>query len=185
MGSKDPSPDNSNPGKAVSGWHIWKINPETGRPTQWVGQIGNPSDAFTWMDSHGGRQAYRLNNVPPFGGRTQNPSHEVIQVTEADWIQGDPLPRKNIPGKTDFVPRRARPEMTPAMREQHETKGKGYDRNNRGGSVGGSGRSTQRAKPRPPRDESPEAVELRKQAAQALDQHKADEAADLAEGKNN
>ena len=167
--------------------HIWRLNPKTGRPMQWVGSWhADTSEAFKWMDKHGGgRDKYVLNNVPPFNSRTQNPARAITVKPDGTRVQGSALPRKDIPGKgaktvSDFERQKAAERA--AYNEQLRKAG---DRANRGGNRGGveGSRSTStRRKAKP--DNSPEAKRLREQAAAALNQHRRDEASDLEKGIN-
>lgn len=164
--------------------HIWKLNPKTGRPMQWVGSWhADTHEAFAWMDKNGGRTKYTLNNVPPTGGRTQNPPRMVTVKADGTRVQGQTLPRKDIPGKGGVSAYEARKAAERAA--YNEQLRKAGDRANRGGNRGGveGSRSTStRRKAKP--DNSPEAKRLREQAAAALNQHRRDEASDLEKGIN-
>lgn len=162
----------SEPQSRVTGatLHIWKLNPKTGKPMQWKGQwAADVKSAFEWMDRNGGRETFVLNNIPPYGGRMQNPSHEVTVSPKGERTVGRPLPRKEIPGKTDRAP------MTTAAREQALNKGL----------------PPAKPGPRPKRVSgnrkpalTPEMREMQETAEKVLDQHRKDEAHELAaEGK--
>lgn len=80
-------------------WNVWESDPKTGKMKRWIGSITNPKDAFEWVKKHGGSKTFRINNVPPFTSQMRVPSHEVYATTATDIRQGDALPQRSVPGK--------------------------------------------------------------------------------------
>jgi hypothetical protein len=137
-------------------WNIWKVDKD-GKPSKWIGMIADPKTAFQWFrDQDLDPSQYRVNNIPPASGMTPNPDREVWAMTASDIREGDTEPpRKFSQRPSANPPRKPKAERKPAVRRTRK------------------------------KVDTPEMKKMKADAAELLEQHKADEAAELAKEKGN
>ena len=133
-------------------WYIWQVDSE-GKMIHWVGMIRDPGAAFGWFrDMDLDPSQYRVNNVPPATGMTPNPEREVFALSPTDIREGAPLPVRTFDDRPGVTARKTVKKRTPARRGQRPAK-KVAD--------------------------TPETLRMKQEAKQLLEQHKADEAAEM------
>lgn len=141
-------------------WNIWETDPKTGKMKRWLGSITDPRTAFAWLKSQGkDASKYRVNNVPPSTSLMRGPGREVYATSATDIHVGDALPKRIVPGKyDDFDPR---PKRATAPK---------------------TGKGTTVRHAAKPKD-TKEMKKIKADAQHIIDQHKADEAAELEAGE--
>lgn len=141
-------------------WNVWKVDPKTGKRLKWLGMISTPKDGFEWLKKQGQKSVnFRINNVPPSISRTRTSDYEVYAPTATTRARGEDLPKDEIPGKTDFVPRK--------KQVQEEVSHKPW---------------TTAAPKAPKVKDTKEMQKVKADAKVILEKHKSDEAADVAAG---
>lgn len=146
-------------------WNVWEMDLKTGKRKRWLGSISNPRDGFAWLAKMGkDAKKFRINNVPPETSTMQNPVREVYATSATELHEGDDLPERKIEGKYDnFSPRHKRRKTATPTRNR--------------------GKGTAVVRPDVPKAPKPkDTKEMKKIKADAqviLDQHKADEAAEM------
>jgi hypothetical protein len=154
-------------------WNIWEMDAKTGKRKKWLGSITDPKTGFAWLKKQGKDAArFRINNVPPPTSTMQMPSREVYAEQDLQVKVGDPLAPRVIPGKyDDHQPRRSKAKVPTVMVSPEPRQGKGT--------------AVRRAVPKVIQAPKTEAEKkLAKDAAALLEQHKADEQAEMQEKKD-
>lgn len=153
-------------------WNIWEVDVKTGQRKTWLGSITDPKTGFAWIAKHGGgRRQFAINNVPPATSTMQTPPFEVYATDDDTLHRGDDLEPRTIPGKyDDFEPRKKR-----------EVKRSKKPRVIAGRDVShpAPARLQGPAKKAAPKTKAQKKLEA--DAKALLDQHKADEAAEMSQ----
>lgn len=158
-------------------WNIWLLGPNGSR-VKWLGQITDPQTGFDWIKKQGKKATqFVINNVPPEAGRTQYPQRVVQGMPDGSVVQtGEVMMPKALPQRS--VPGRARKPI-PTRIDNSKVSTNGYG----GGAAKGTRTATPKAGPVTHRKAAPKVQvdpAMAKEAAELLEQHKADEAAELA-----
>lgn len=162
------------------GWNVWKINPKTGALHIWLGMIRDPRGGFEWRAKQKQPHLFKINNVPPPNGRTQNPPYVVEATSVTTKKRGPKMEPRYIPGKSCGVcmaPTGHREGCNAeAMKAERRA---ARNANNVVPLRKVEGVTSDPARPLKVKPDTPEMKQAKAEAAKVLDKHKADEVAEF------